>query len=110
MLSWFIGARTSGVQRSEVGRVVADERPACSNWPARHPRWTGPHVGYMDTDLATGDVEGNKSDPAAIAEHRPWTPSAAGEPEIAADELSTDLLKVRSSAGVASLRLYPQVA
>ena len=68
-------------------------------------RVTSLHVGYMDTDLAR-HVTDPKSDPADIARIA-LDGIAAGEAEIAADEISKQVL-AGLSAGVRGL--YPQVA
>ena len=66
---------------------------------------TGLHVGYMDTDLTAG-VDAPKSDPAVIAKLT-LEALAAGEPEIAADDLSK---QVRGGLAGGVGALYPQFA
>jgi NAD(P)-dependent dehydrogenase (short-subunit alcohol dehydrogenase family) len=68
----------------------------------RNVRVSGLHVGYMDTDM-TAEVEGPKSDPAAVAKLA-LDELGAGAYEILADELSQ---QVRAGLAGGVSALYP---
>ncbi len=72
---------------------------------AQGTRVTALHVGYMDTDMI-GHLDVPKSNPADIAKLA-IDGIEAGDTEIVADEISTQVL-AKLSAGVAGL--YPQFA
>ncbi|MBW0102551.1 SDR family oxidoreductase [Pseudonocardia sp. KRD291] len=72
---------------------------------SRNIRVSGLHVGYMDTDLASG-IDDPKSDPAAVAKLT-LDQLEAGTAEILADDLSRQV-RAGLSGGVAAL--YPNLA
>jgi NAD(P)-dependent dehydrogenase (short-subunit alcohol dehydrogenase family) len=104
VLSWFSAPHLGGYSAAKSAEWSMTNALRLELAP-RNITVTGLHVGYMDTDLAEG-MDGHKSDPAVIAALT-LDALAAGEAEIAADELSTNV-KAGLAGGVAAL--YPQVA
>jgi NAD(P)-dependent dehydrogenase (short-subunit alcohol dehydrogenase family) len=104
VLSWFTAPHLGAYSAAKSAEWSVTNALRAELAP-RNIRVSGLHVGYMDTDLTAG-IDGDKSDPAAVAKYA-LDQLADGAPEILADDLSRQV-QAGLAGGVAAL--YPQLA